>query len=155
MRSAVFALALVAVVAGSLGAGYLLGSTQPTAAKVNTESVTTTTTVTVPSGQFELVFRQIALCPNLGFIAPWKVVLSNGESMSAPPNANFSDGVAYGGSPTFPSTITFYVTNGNYVFSVTPANLLTPATGNVTVDNQTAVVTLGQELSSCGSTTAG
>jgi len=150
----VFALALVAVVAGSLGAGYLLGSTQPMAARVNTESVTTTTTVTVPSGQFELVFRQIALCPNLGFIAPWKVVLSNSESILAnPPNGTST--VCCSASQTNPSTITFFVTNGNYTFSVFPANLLTPANGSVTVNSQDVVVTLGQELFSCGSTTEG
>ena len=56
---------------------------------------------------------------------------------------------------SFPPTIIFYVTNGNYGFSITPANLLTPATGNVTVDNQDVVVTLEQELFSCGSTTGG
>ena len=149
MRKAVIAIAVAALVAVSLLAGYLAGSTQ---------KVTTTVRVTsdqfVTSGQFELVFRQTALCPNLGFIAPWKVALSNSESILAnPPNGTST--VCCSASKTNPSTITFYVTNGNYTFSVFPANLLTPASGSVTINDQDVVVTLGQELFSCGSTTEG
>lgn len=153
MRNAVVAVALAAVVICGLGAGYLVGSTQRVTA---TTTVTiTTTTISVPSGQFELAFRQTALCPNLGFVAPWKVALSNGESISFPTHANFSSPAALTFSQSFPSTFTFYVTDGTYGFSVMPANVFRPATGNVTVDNQDVVVTLGQELFSCGSTTAG
>jgi hypothetical protein len=154
MRSAVVAVGLVIIVVVGLAVGYFAGSTQRVTTTLTVPS-RVTTTLTVPSDEFELTFRQTALCPNLGFIAPWKVVLSNRESMTAPPDVNFSTNMAYGSSPTFPSMITFYVPNGNYTFSVTPSSLLTPATGNVTVDNQEVVVTLGQMLFSCGSTTAG
>ncbi len=150
MRSAVITVAIAALVAVSLWVGYLAGSTQRMTTTVNV----TSSDQFVTSGQFELVFRQTALCPNLGFIAPWKVVLSDTESITAnPPNGTST--ICCSASTTNPSTITFYVTNGNYTFSVTPANMLTPATGKVTVDNQDVVVTLGQELFSCGSTTKG
>lgn len=109
----------------------------------------------VSTGPFALVFQQVAKCASIGYLAPWQVTLSNGESITAPPNGNISQGYA-SGSPTNPSTITFYVTNGNYTFSVSgAANSLTPATGEVTVDNGNVVIFLyqGGEPFSCGSTT--
>jgi hypothetical protein len=139
MKSGLVAIVLVVLVAGSLGIGYFVGSTQ---------RVATTVSVYAP---FKLVFQQIATCQNMGYIAPWKVVLSDGESMTAPPNATLPG--YYGVGTTNPSTITFYVANGNYTFSVTPAGPLTPASGNVTVDGQDVVVSLGQVIASCGSST--
>ena len=133
----VVSLLVIAILAGATS-GYFVGSTQ---------RVTTTVSV---YGPFKIVFQQIAKCPNIGYLAPWSVVLSNGESITAPANGTSVES----GSPNNPSTITFYVTNGNYTFSVTPASImLTPATGNVTVDNQDVAVTLrqGGEPFSCGS----
>lgn len=141
MRRAVIAAALAALVAGSMGVGYLVGSEYP-AFKA----------VTVTSNQFELVFRQANVCPNLGYIAPWKVVLSNGESIKALMNPSAS---APSASPTNPSTIIFVITSGNYTFSVTPANIFTPTKGTVTVDNHDTTVTLEPFFASCGSTTTG
>lgn len=142
MKNRLLAAVLVVLVAGSLGIGYLAGSTQRA-----------TTTVTA-YGPFKLVFQQVAKCANLGYLAPWGVDLSNGESLTAPPNATFPG--YFGGSPTNPSMIIFYVPNGDYTFHVLPAGSgLTPANGNVTVDNQNVVVALqqGGEPFSCGSTT--
>ena len=142
----IVSLLVIAILAGAT-AGYFVGSTQRA-----------TTTVSV-YGPFKIVFQQIAKCPNIGYLAPWSVVLSNGESITAPANdTSVESGSFESGSPTNPSTITFYVTNGNYTFSVTPASImLTPATGNVTVDNQDVVVTLqqGGEPFSCGSSSTG
>jgi hypothetical protein len=107
------------------------------------------------NGPFALVFQQVAKCASIGYLAPWQVTLSNGESLTAPPNGNISQGYA-SGSPANPSTITFYVTNGNYTFSISgAANSLTPATGKVTVDDGNVVIFLyqGGEPFSCGSTT--
>ena len=147
MKNWLVAIVLVVLVAGSLGVGYFVGSTQ---------RVTTTATV---YGPFKIVFQQIAKCPNIGYLAPWSIVLSNGESITAPANGtSVESGSFESGSPNNPSTITFYVTNGNYTFSVTPASImLTPATGTVTVDNQDVVVTLqqGGEPFSCGSSSTG
>ena len=142
MQNRLVAVVLVVLVAGSLGIGYLAGSTQKA-----------TTTVTA-YGPFKLVFQQVAKCANLGYLAPWGVDLSNGESITAPPNATFPG--YFSGSPSNPSTITFYVTKGDYTFHVLPAGSgLTPADGSVTVTNQDVVVTLqqGGEPFSCGSST--
>ena len=142
----IVSLLVIAILAGAT-AGYFVGSTQ---------RVTTTAIV---YGPFKIVFQQIAKCPNIGYLAPWSVVLSNGESITAPANGtSVESGSFESGSPNNPSTITFYVTNGNYTFSVTPASImLTPATGNVTVDNQDVAVTLeqGGEPFSCGSSSTG
>ena len=147
MRNGVIVSLLVIAILAGATAGYFVGSTQ---------RVTTTVSV---YGPFKIVFQQIAKCPNIGYLAPWSVVLSNGESITAPANGtSVESGSFESGSPTNPSTITFYVTNGNYTFSVTPASImLTPATGNVTVDNQDVVVTLqqGGEPFSCGSSSTG
>lgn len=138
-------------------------STQTTVVQTSTttlpaQSVTTTVTTTatqnttVTSNRFELVFRQVTPCPNLGFFASWSVTLSDGESVTAL-NANFSQ--CCSAAPNNPSIITFLVANGNYSFSVTPSNRFTPSAGTVTVDNQEVVINLDVFMSSCGSTTTG
>ena len=138
MRKLVTAVALVALVVGSLGVGYFVGSSQEAPHR----------TVTETSNVYELVFKQITNCLNLGYLAPWSVTLSNGQSITAQ-NGNSTQ--CCSGSPSNPSTITFLVTNGNYSFSDTPPQL-TPNAGTVTVDNQDTVVNLDLSFISCGST---
>ncbi len=112
---------------------------------------TTTQTVTETSNGYDLlVFRQITPCPNLGYLAPWSVTLSNGESARAL-NANFSQ--CCSASPSNPSVIAFLVANGNYSYSTMPSSSFTPGAGTVAVDNQEVVVELDLFFFSCGSTT--
>ena len=141
MRRLAIAVALVTLVVGSLGVGYFVGSSQEKAPHQ---------TVTETSNVYELVFRQVTPCPNIGYLAPWTVTLSNGQSVTAE-NANSTQ--CCGGSPSNPSTITFLVANGNYSYSVIGENRLTPNAGTVTVDNQEVVVSLDLFLASCGPTT--
>lgn len=112
-----------------------------------------TTTITVSGVRFYLMFNQVSRCPNLGYLAPWRVSLSDGEVASAfPPYTN--DTECCSASPTNPPTITFHVPNGNYTYEVSPSNELSPANGSVAVNGQNATVELSQEIASCGSTTA-
>jgi hypothetical protein len=159
-------LAVAIVVAGVvIGAGIFASSYLGTATTVTRTSVETTTmfttlliststtsvhTATETSNVNELVFRQVTPCPNLGYLAPWSVTLSNGQSVTAE-NANSTQ--CCGGSPSNPSIITFLLASGNYSYSVTPPSRFTPNSGTVTVDNQEVVVNLDLFLSSCGSTT--
>ncbi|MHB8568513.1 MAG: hypothetical protein ACYC7D_14955 [Nitrososphaerales archaeon] len=138
----------------SIGSSPISSSSTPSTIASSAASSNTNKGVNVTSNQkFELVFRQVSRCINLGFIAPWTVVLSNRESITAnPPNGTST--ICCGISQSNPSTIIFNVTSGTYTFSVTP-NLLMPASGTVTVDDQNTTATLGQELASCGSTTTG
>lgn len=115
-----------------------------------TDTIIETSTMTLASDAYELVFRQVTACPNIGYFAPWNVTLSNGQSITAL-NANFSQ--PYSGSPNNPSIITFVVPNGNYSYTVTPPNRFTPGAGTVIVDNQEVVINLEVFMASCGSTT--
>jgi hypothetical protein len=158
-------LAVAIIVAGVvIGAGIFASSYLGTATTVTRTSVETTTMFTTlliststtgvqtaneTSGVGDLVFRQVTPCPNIGYIAPWSVTLSDGQSVTAEGNSS----QCCGGSPSNPSIITFLVPDGNYTYSVTAANRLTPSAGTVTVDSQEAVVSLDLFLSSCGSTT--
>jgi hypothetical protein len=158
-------LAVAIIVAGVvIGAGIFASSYLGTATTVTRTSVETTTMFTTlliststtgvqtaneTSGVGDLVFRQVTPCPNIGYIAPWSVTLSDGQSVTAEGNSS----QCCGGSPSNPSIITFLVLDGNYTYSVTAANRLTPSAGTVTVDSQEAVVSLDLFLSSCGSTT--
>lgn len=112
---------------------------------------TMTRTILTHQGLFELSFNQTARCNNLGFIAPWSVALSDGTSITEPPDANFSE--CCSASPQNPSSIVFYVPSGTYSFQIKP-NLLFPTNGTVSISNQSVVVDVGQVISSCGSTTA-
>lgn len=141
MRGTVLAGLLIVVILVAVVVGYLT---------VSTHSVTKT--VTASGTHFSLVFHQVSNCPSLGFIAPWRVTLSNGESITAlPPNGTSSECCT--ASPTYQSTIVFHVTSGNYTFYVTPLNMLTPSNGSVTVSDQDVAVALGTDFFSCGSTT--
>ena len=139
MRRAAIAVVLVVLVVGSPGVAYIAGSSQKK----------TTQNTTVTSSRFELAFTQVPTCPKLGFIAPWSVALSDGEKVTA---LNESSPQCCGSSPTNPSTITFLVPDGNYSFSVQPSSRFMPSDGTVVVDDQAVVVSLGQVVFSCGST---
>ena len=151
-------IAAAIVMAGVLIPASLFVATdgmRPTITKTVTTTITTTITATSTaaetSGVGDLVFKQSTPCPNIGYIAPWTVTLSDGQSVTAEGNSS----QCCGGSPNNPSIIAFLVPNGNYTYSVTAENRLTPSAGTVTVDNEEVVVTLGLFLSSCGpSTTA-
>jgi hypothetical protein len=127
----------------------LTDTVTPALPSASTTTITSTDTVTTNSSVGDLVFRQYTPCPNIGYIAPWSVTLSNGQSVTAD-YGNYT--VCCGGSPGNPSIITFLVAKGNYSYSVIPTNL-TPHTGTVTVGNQEVVVTLDFHISSCGSST--
>ena len=134
--------------------GYVIGVGQQAPSQVKstvTSTSTVTQTVLTHQGLYELSFNQTAECPNLGFVSPWSVTLSDGASVTEPPNANFSD--SYSVSLKNPSAIVFYVPSGVYSFQIKP-NLLGPPNGTVTVSGQNAVVRVGQVILSCGSTTA-
>ena len=160
--SALIVIALIIIVGFGvyLNDAFDTGTTTNTSRLVGTtyigsSSASTPSTVssTPASNQFKLVFKQTPNCPNLGFVAPWTVSLSDGQSITANPWFGTST-ICCSGSVNNPSTITFYLANGNYTFSVTP-NLLTPAKGSVIVDNNDTVVTLVTQYFSCGSTTTG
>ncbi len=133
-------------------------TTTATGTLTSTTTATTTSTMTITSTEIltsvsnvgDLIFKQITPCSNIGYFAPWSVTLSNGQSETAL-NANFSQ--PYSGSPNNPSIIAFLVPNGNYSYSVSPANRFTPGAGAVTVDNQEVLVTLYVFMASCGSST--
>jgi len=125
------ALVCLALVVVALASGYLIGSTTRT---------TTTQTTSASQGLHNLIFLQGFTC--LGQpqnILPWSVTLSNGETITEPPNGNFSN-------PTITSSqaaIVFKVPDGNYSFKISPIALI-PTNGTVEINNGDEVVTLTQ-----------
>lgn len=150
----VVSIVAVVVIVAAL-TGYLVGIGQRVPSERSTVTSTSTSTVTrtvlTHEWLFGLSFNQTAKCPNLGFIAPWSVTLSDGTSITEPPNGNFSE--CCSASPENPSSITFYVPSGVYSFQIKP-NLLFSTNASVTVSNKDVEVAVFQTLFSCGSTTA-
>lgn len=144
---------VVIVVLSSLGAYFVINYKQ------------------TPSSQdrYLLTFDQIPLCQspsqslyNQIFI-PWYVTLSNGvnsttkvqpANSSSLPNPNNGVGGAPNNSTQY-ATITFYVRNGQYNYTLGPPNYYyvnrTSSSGLVTIDGNNATVDFSLRLASCGS----
>lgn len=121
-----------------------------------TVSQTATRIINESAGnRLELIFNQTAgFCNVPAFITPWSVTLSDGESITEPPNSNFSDccGVTPVNTP-----IVFDLPPGDYSYSLqpnlltTPNGTVTPPDGTVSITNRDVLVQLNH-IQSCGTT---
>jgi hypothetical protein len=113
---------------------------------------------------YALTFSQYSICPASSSLynstyVPWSVTLSNGVNIttkvqpanSAVPNSSSSiTGMPYNKQY---STITFYVANGLYSYTLGPRNFYvnqTSTSGSVTINGNNATVYVNFEPYSCG-----
>jgi hypothetical protein len=153
----VVAIIVVVIVALTSIGGYLVVNYKPSSSSSSSQT------------RYELTFDQISPCgPSSSLykaiFIPWYVTLSSGVNTTSkvqPTNssvqaANSANGL--GGSPnnTEYATITFYVPNGQYSYTIGPPNYFsvnrTSSIGSVTINGGNAAVDLNPQLASCGST---
>jgi len=114
---------------------------------------TSQTTTTYQSRSYELTFTQSGVCSPEVWEVPWAVTLNNKTTVAEPANASLplSNGEFQAFYWENYSIIVFSVANGIYSYSVEPTTSL-GQTGNVTVSNADATVTVHSPPVGCTTT---
>ncbi len=101
---------------------------------------------TKETGLHQLVFIQQARCPYGGWLYPWAVTLSNGQTKVNPQNASLNVSVENDSqNDSGYSEISFIVPSGTYGYTIIPATYFSQS-GNVTVSGSDASVQVFQRF---------
>ena len=142
---------IVIIVSGVGAAAIYTNSVTPKTSEpvqTSTSSVNSSTLLIFPgfssttSEQYNVTFVQIGACPpNTFWGIPWSVTI-NGVTRVQPPNTTLpiNNFTLYGTQDQSLTRITFFLSAGEYIFSVSPSdNFFTPTNGTVSVNGNTTV----------------